>query len=601
MSYLAYDPTRIAALGAALHTALDELVGIRGDDPLAADAMGCVQHARMHLDQLWVPLVDRLGGRDPLGMLVPVHLVVDDLVDELMRMMRDHFGWKIAIPGGLPALPTGALPSAPPTAEEVTVLAGLLEHGDLDALTDQPEERAWLAAELTLIGADPGLATAFDAGFHRWGALADRLGHVRILTAASDGDVGDIDSSFLALATTYEEVHGSGSIPALTRTMEPYAAAALIRQAGLDPQTLAWLSVEVLDRLDGDRPPLWPEDLRPGPKTGDLLFETILATPGAATPFVIAVKANPQLLWWSAADPLLAQRVAQVGTDPANIDPVSAHLVLHAFVEWFDTYEPMSRTDLRYTALPKRSRAYLGVLAEPWFVEFGPGVDDWGPDAAGRRADLAFIVKDRGARDALLEGMGQEAAGLDGEPARHWEAEAVAQAIGMFLQVDMERKIRAGEDTKQAWDTDWKVIIKLISYSSKVVAPEAAPIVTMGAQALGLFKQLADATGWFGAPPPPGDVARQARAENQRLLLGLSATAVLAGYRTLVEDGRLPEHTPEPPVPDRDHPDDVSAYSRAYRRWKEVNDIAPGSDADLLLDEQFHLFLSDADVGARAG
>ena len=171
--------------------------------------------------------------------------------------------------------------------------------------------------------------------------------------------------------------------------------------------------------------------------------------------------------------------------------------------------------------------------------------------------------------------------------------------MAMLVQLEVERRVRAGEDAKESWDGGWELLSKVISYSGKQMGPEAAAIAKMANQALTEFKRLADRNGWLDAPPPPGDVEQVARAEQQRVLLGAAATAVLAGYFTLVDRGELAPNTPLPPVPSGEHPDDLQAYWRAYSAWKEAN-LPEGSSAELVLDEQYHLFLSDADLGTRA-
>jgi hypothetical protein len=45
--------------------------------------------------------------------------------------------------------------------------------------------------------------------------------------------------------------------------------------------------------------------------------------------------------------------------------------------------------------------------------------------------------------------------------------------------------------------------------------------------------------------------------------------------------------------------DDVQAYWREYRDWREAH-VPPRSEAEQVLDGQFGLFLSPAEIGARA-
>lgn len=598
MTYLAYDPERVRALSTAMRDALDELATFACDDPLGGDALDHVRLVRLHLDQLWLPLVERIVRTDPLAR--PARLAVDDLGQSLLTIVSALPGWQLA---DVRSDPLEALPGSPPTVQQAAALAEVLQHGDLAALLDTPAERRWLAAELALIAADPALAAAFAGGFDRWGELADRLGDrrraalddsVRPVDDAGRFDVARIDATYAAIAAIWTSVHGRDAVGDLVRTMEPYAAAATIRVLTLDPATLTALSIETLARFD-DRDGYWAEDLVTGPKTGDLLFETILGTPGGATAFVIAVADDPGLLWWTAADASLPQQVALVGTDPANIGAVDAGAVLHAFAGWFAVLQPADQRNLVHLASPWESRATLGALAAPWFTEYGSGTDVWGDDPEVRRADLAFVIEDPAARDQLFERMRALAATLDGEPQRHRSEQAIAAAIGMLVELDTERKIRHATLDKAEWDTSWGLVEMFITYTGKAV-PELLPVTSGLNKALKQVKGLLDANGWLGAPPPPGDVAVQARAAQERIRLACAATAVRAAYGTLVEHGELTA-IPPPPVPSADPPDDRRSYRQAVRRWKEDNGIVPGSDADLQLDRQLELFVSAYEEG----
>ena len=178
-TYLAYDPERIGVLAASMRAALDELRGCTCDEPLASDAVGRVRHAALHLEQLWVPLLERIDRCDPLGAVDATRLDLDDAAVALARAMAERSGWQVVETDPL-AVTMGAPPTAPPTVDEVRALAAVLQDGDLHHVVDTPGEQAWLAAQLTSIAADPILAAALAGGFDRWDAFADELGHVRL-------------------------------------------------------------------------------------------------------------------------------------------------------------------------------------------------------------------------------------------------------------------------------------------------------------------------------------------------------------------------------------------------------------------------------------
>jgi hypothetical protein len=60
MALLAFDPARLDSLRIAMGAALDELRGLRSDDPATAAAMQAVRSARRSLGDLWLPRVSNV-------------------------------------------------------------------------------------------------------------------------------------------------------------------------------------------------------------------------------------------------------------------------------------------------------------------------------------------------------------------------------------------------------------------------------------------------------------------------------------------------------------------------------------------------------------
>ena len=312
--------------------------------------------------------------------------------------------------------------------------------------------------------------------------------------------------------------------------MEPYAAAATIRQLALDPVTLAALGVEVLHRFDVDRDGYWAEDGVGGPKTGDLLFETILRTPGAATAFVIAVADEPGCCGGPRRTPRCPQRVALIGTDPANIGVADAGVVLHCVRR---LVRPVAAGG---AAQPRPPRLAVGVPSHARVRSPRHGSSSTAraptpgatiPTCAAPTWRSSSTTAD--ARDAMFAQLTAEAATLTGEPGRHRSEQAIATAIGLLVELDTERRIRHATDAKEEWDTSWGLVEMFITSTGKAV-PELLPVTTGLTKALAQTKKLLDENGWLGAPPPPGDVATQARALQERIRLACAATAVRAAY-----------------------------------------------------------------------
>jgi hypothetical protein len=59
---IGYDPARLAALRARAIGAIESLRAVASDDPAAWDAVLAARLTREHLEQIWLPLIDRISG-----------------------------------------------------------------------------------------------------------------------------------------------------------------------------------------------------------------------------------------------------------------------------------------------------------------------------------------------------------------------------------------------------------------------------------------------------------------------------------------------------------------------------------------------------------
>jgi hypothetical protein len=66
MSRIGYDPARLATLRARAIAAIESLRTVVSDDPAAWDAVLAARVAREHLEQIWLPLIDRIIGSDAM-------------------------------------------------------------------------------------------------------------------------------------------------------------------------------------------------------------------------------------------------------------------------------------------------------------------------------------------------------------------------------------------------------------------------------------------------------------------------------------------------------------------------------------------------------
>ncbi|MCU1501861.1 MAG: hypothetical protein JWM12_1215 [Ilumatobacteraceae bacterium] len=606
MAYLAYDPQRVAELDRTMRNALYGLAFVGCGDPLAQNAAADIRDARRRLEHQWLPFVERINRCAVMTAYNSPAAGGEDLLERMMQAMVSDHGWSIADDGAAPT-PDRAAAQAP-SLDEVTVLAELLERGDLRDLTDTGAEQTWLATQLTQIAADPLLANRFVATFSRWKDLVNRVGYARMAVAdarSADATTDDIvaiaslDAVDHGIAQVIATVHGAGALPDLDG-VAPYAAAALVAQAALAADALAAVSDRLLARLIDERPLLgWLEERGPGPKTGDVLFAAILATPGSATPFVTAVAADPRRLWRTAADATLAQRVAAVGTDPANIDVATAGSVLAAFID--SARHPRSgEPDLPHVSGPEDSRAFLGELVGPWLMQFSPFSDEWGstaPDQLARRDRLAWVVHDGSASDAMFAAQRQIEAGLELDATRRpAEMTAYAGLLGMLTQLVVEQKVHSEEDRKQLWNALWDVTDLVVSIG---MAATGIGVVVRPVAKEAMDQAFAHVMreGWFNAPAPK-KVREKAEYWQARTFVTAAATMVRAGFDGLRQRGELPPGTPPPPAPvlDVEHPE--LEYADRYRRWRD-RELA-GVDPTLIsqFDQLKGYFLSDAEAGA---
>ena len=131
MTFLAYDPERLASLRLQMAAAVDERRRVASTDPAAADALRVVRLALDVLDHVWMPFVTTLLATDPLARGVPHEL------GDLTLLRLDVTG--------------------------VHALAQTVAEADPSQLADDERMMSRLAAEMELIGAHPELVRALLA------------------------------------------------------------------------------------------------------------------------------------------------------------------------------------------------------------------------------------------------------------------------------------------------------------------------------------------------------------------------------------------------------------------------------------------------------
>jgi hypothetical protein len=567
MTYLAYEPGRVAALHRAMQSACTEMMFVRSSDIEATDAMRVLRSAGRRLSDIWIPLTERILSADVLAALLPVRMDSGNLLTCIEQFMHEQHGWTVIVDE------LGVDDTPIVTVAETVALARILEHGDLDELTGSTGEAAWLADQLTSISDDPVLAAAFAANFHRITELCDELARRRVQLVFDDrvaepgGPVAAIDAAYRALAAVMLAGRSDTAAPPELDRMTPYAAALLVRYLGLAPDVLATAVDDLLSRWSLDAVTDPPDDLvRPGPNTADILFRTLLETPGAPTRYVVLATHDPDTMWWSAEDPSLAQEVALVGTAPRNISVAEAGVVIPTFIDYFRLAE-RSAQDPTYRSTPAKSRAVLGALTAPWLRQFSPLNAEWTTGEEQSQAmtrRLAFVLEDDSAVDALVAAQRAVVDGLRVSAARDPIAvEEIAGLVGVLGALMVRERDRDEGRRKATWDMVWSVVALPVGMLPNVLS---VPLTGF----LGEVKRLSREHGWLGAPDT-GRVHDAAVYELRWLRTVGAAAMVNTGFATLMGTGRLPAGTLPPPDPDptAEHPELV--YERAYVDWKQRN------------------------------
>lgn len=312
-----------------------------------------------------------------------------------------------------------------------------------------------------------------------------------------------------------------------------------------------------------DAPPLGAfVDQRANP--ADVLFGRILAE-GRAAEFVVLAADRPSILFDTAADHRLAERIAREGL--AALDARSAEQVLVAFLRWFQTYEP-THNPVDESHLPAW-RLLLVDLVVPWTMQFSPLDTTWRSPPDERAAMLARVLDDDAALDRLVARTDDVVAHMMRTLDDALALERYAAYLGMLGGlVGLERV--ADEAARLArWDLLWTSL--RVGASAVVVGVAATVAVKL---AVAGAERVAET--W--APDPLRTAADADFA--QRWTMTLAAASIAAAtweqWRTA---GAVPVSTPAPPWPSRDADDPATDFLVRFARWRD--DLPGGADGAL--------------------
>ena len=601
MALLAYDPQRVGRLRQALVEAADDLRRVTCTDPAAAAAMHVVRSALAQLDETWSPLVGRLLAGDPLagdrGWSTPTMSIDQSLI----RVMADGYGWLVQ----QDPLPDS---TAVVTIEASRALGAMLNHVDPTSLANDPEQLAWLAGQLAIIGRDPALRAGFLANFHNWELLPFVLARQRAnsyddeytgATFARDLDpVVDGLLSIWRTALPVASLHAGtdASIADLLPPMDnpdPYVQALMLHALHLDPIALATVTNALLrtwlDNRDEAGGGTLDLAVPFGANTADLLLDDIAVNPSASAYFLTLIRDRPALLFQTLDDPEIGYRLARAGTDPAHTSSPAAGRAVLAILGYFET-DPYA-TALSTDGYPGEYGPFLGQLVAPWLLQFTGANREWTTNVAIKVHLLAVALKDEEALRALVAEGERIAVGFthslgvaESDEALLTLSQQVGGLVSLLGQLVVNEHIHdeAGR-THFLWDLTWTIL----TAASNFVPGGVVANVAAGAAVTVLRGQLAE---YFAANDEEG-VRHDGEFDMDVVVTLTAAFALSTLFESWVLHGRINEDAPPPPQPltfdgqpvDR-HGCPSSTYRADVEQWAAQLPIEFKQTALLLVD-----------------
>lgn len=591
MALLAYDPQRVSRLRRELVDAADDLRRVDCADPVAADAIRVVRAAMAQLDATWLPLVSRLLASDPLSGSQRRAAQINSLDQSLIRVMADGYGWSVQA-DPLPELAAvvnasvvnAAVVSAVVTEEEARALGAALNGIDPEALANDPEQLAWLAQQLAIIGRDHALSAQFLANLHHWDVLPFVLAQQRAQSFGSEyvGSTfaADLDPVFDGLMSIWRttlpvatlHTGTAASIADLLPPMDapdPYVQALMLRSLRLDPIALATVANDLLrnwldnkEAFDGGALDL---AVPFGPNTADVLLQDIAGNATASAYFLALVSDRPALLFHTLDDPEIGYQLALAGTDPTHTSSPAAGSAVLAILDYFQTdpYATAPSTD----GYPGDYGPFLGQLIAPWLLQFTGASDEWAATDVTKARLLAVALNDDQGLQALVAASQRMADGFAHSliTARNdRETLALSLQIGGLLSLLGQSVVNEHIDDESErshflWDLTWTVLTTTTNF----VPGGAVANIAAGLGATALEGLLA--TYFVGSN---ADGVRQDGEYSMDVVVTVAAAVMLMGlFQSWQTDGRLALAAAPPPAPRSGEGCPSSEYRDDVERW----------------------------------
>ena len=566
---MGYDAGPLRCLRGAMQRADTELGAIPTAESDTGEAMRAIRSARETIGGKWLTLIDSVLACRTMPSYAPVRIGLDDLVNARFGVLQQLYGWSVTRD---PLQPVGAGLSL----DQAQSMGWLLSQGNIEDLVSS-QEIAYLDNMLAAIARSPALSAAFLANMTSvgWTNLCNRLGDDRVglmadLTVAGklvDGDrdgPANIDSIFASLgmiATIDRSVAANTESMVQLDEINPYAAAMLVRSLGLAAEELASLSMKLIARY---REGGWADVQRPGPGTGDILMQAMLATPGAPTAFVLLARHDPATIFDAAHDDDLAAELLLQATSPSNMTIAQAGTVIPLLTRYMAASYP---TDVGFYGRPNDRIDLLTVdLVAPWLLQFSTThASDWHLEPGEGARLLADVITDNTAfarlmdvRAKIVEGMTKQIADSR-DPSRR----AVQDLAAMLALIDTlcrQRTISTIADARALWDTGFAVVGAATSF----LPGGAATGLGTGLAINQLQSVLASSS---LAPPGAQTVAHDTLYVLDWQTTVAAAAVVSLMFDHMMTDGRIDKNAPLPPLPSRGSPTPGAKYSADFSAW----------------------------------
>ena len=606
--YLGYDADLVDSLRAAMTRAEAELAAIRCADIDAQSAMRAVDRARSTLRDTWLPFINSLYQCRAFDGYNPTTIDAGDLINSWLNLVAVQRGWRVAadplpVPVG-PAFEAMTIESARALGEALSGPAGA------DDMT--MEEMAWLQGRLAEVAGHPQLVAALLPAFTTagWANVCNKLATTRqhAVTEALlyDGSISDgeragwagIDAVFVSLGqilNTNQELHPRSDLTQLLIDMTPYAAALVVRQLDVGVDTLVAMSRELIDR---ERVALcYAEETNLGPRAADLLMVKMLATPTAATTYVMTTVDDPGLVLDVAYEPGLGNAMLAAGTDPASMSPDQAAQAIPVLIDWI-LNESTSSPYMSYN--PLLAVAAVDLIAPYLLPVLRPDADGYGMTSKDRKAIQNLIIDNNAALDHLLAARERIATTLGtaiSDPAasfmdRKNAVRDLAEILAIVDTMVRASDIRSAERDVAEYELAWSVVgFAANAVSSYIETPVVAGAVGSAGPALQKMGEL------FGLGPTSVADVRAASLNRFDVVTTVAAASVVcATFDAMVSAGRIPAGTALPPLPDLDQEHVGVAYSHDFNEW--LDDLDP--DVATELDGIKQTIASDHEAEADA-